>query len=874
MDLRWPLVGRAAELDRVGRLLRGGGRGVLLAGAAGVGKTRLACECLALAAAEGFVPLRVGATRGAAGLPFGAFASFVPDLSTTANRADVLRRIATAVIARGDGSPVALLVDDAHLLDESSAALTHMLAGGDEPLFMLATLRSGEQASDSVVALWKDGLTERLELEPLGEGEIRELVGLALGGSVDPAAVHRLAESAGGNALFLRELIAGAVDSGTLRHTQGIWRLDGALAISSRLIEIVDARLGDLSDEVARALALVALGEPLGAAVFQHMDGETDLERMEALGLITVQRGGRRLDLRLGHPLYGEVVRARLSPLRARTLIGSLADALQATGARRREDTLRIATLRLDGAGALDAELMLRAATIARRRFDLPLAERLARAAVEAGAGFDAGLLLGQLYGWQGRPAEAASQLASLADAAPGDAERAELASARMDVAAFGFNRIPDAVRIADEAEPQIADITCRDHVTAYRARALGWSGRFTTAARVAEPLLGRASGQTLIAACMAAATSMSLAGRISDAVEATYTGHAAHLALVGPPMTFSPTFHLYLRCLAFNCAGRLAEAQALGEAEYAKAVQAGSMEGQGCFSMFLTVTYIEQGRLAAAVRVGAEAAGICRQLGWAMTMRMGLTPYVRALATVGDVDGARAVLAELDARDIGVTDLASADLLRARAWVQVADGTASDGHAYLEESASVARDGGANALESGALHDLARLGCAADVAARLRELAAVCEGPLPAARGAHASALAAGDARGVMAAAGDFEELGASLLAAEAWTDCAVAWRRDGEPRRATAAERRGQTLAARCEGARTPSLIASAPARASLTPRELEIAQLAARGLANKEIAARLFLSHRTVENKLHTCYEKLGADGRADLARALEA
>lgn len=54
---------------------------------------------------------------------------------------------------------------------------------------------------------------------------------------------------------------------------------------------------------------------------------------------------------------------------------------------------------------------------------------------------------------------------------------------------------------------------------------------------------------------------------------------------------------------------------------------------------------------------------------------------------------------------------------------------------------------------------------------------------------------------------------------------------------------------------------------------PRELEIARLAAAGLANKEIAARLCLSHRTVENKLHAAYEKLGVQGRAELARTLE-
>jgi DNA-binding NarL/FixJ family response regulator len=74
------------------------------------------------------------------------------------------------------------------------------------------------------------------------------------------------------------------------------------------------------------------------------------------------------------------------------------------------------------------------------------------------------------------------------------------------------------------------------------------------------------------------------------------------------------------------------------------------------------------------------------------------------------------------------------------------------------------------------------------------------------------------------------------------------------------------------RCEGARTPALTAIAAARAALTPRELEIARLAASGLANKEIAAHLFLSHRTVENKLHACYVKLGASGRDDLPRAL--
>ncbi|MCA1822460.1 MAG: helix-turn-helix transcriptional regulator, partial [Pseudonocardia sp.] len=60
---------------------------------------------------------------------------------------------------------------------------------------------------------------------------------------------------------------------------------------------------------------------------------------------------------------------------------------------------------------------------------------------------------------------------------------------------------------------------------------------------------------------------------------------------------------------------------------------------------------------------------------------------------------------------------------------------------------------------------------------------------------------------------------------------------------------------------------------ARTALTPRPLEMARLAAAGLANKETAARLYLSHRTVENNLYAAYEKLGVAGRDGLARTLE-
>jgi len=56
-------------------------------------------------------------------------------------------------------------------------------------------------------------------------------------------------------------------------------------------------------------------------------------------------------------------------------------------------------------------------------------------------------------------------------------------------------------------------------------------------------------------------------------------------------------------------------------------------------------------------------------------------------------------------------------------------------------------------------------------------------------------------------------------------------------------------------------------------LTPQELQIAQLAARGLSNREIGEQLFLSHRTVGSHLYHLFPKLGITTRAQLANALK-
>ncbi|MFL6247751.1 MAG: response regulator [Thermoanaerobaculia bacterium] len=55
----------------------------------------------------------------------------------------------------------------------------------------------------------------------------------------------------------------------------------------------------------------------------------------------------------------------------------------------------------------------------------------------------------------------------------------------------------------------------------------------------------------------------------------------------------------------------------------------------------------------------------------------------------------------------------------------------------------------------------------------------------------------------------------------------------------------------------------------REVLTPREIEIARMIARGLGNREVGEKLFISEGTVKTHLHTIYEKLGIKSRLQLA-----
>jgi DNA-binding CsgD family transcriptional regulator len=201
-----------------------------------------------------------------------------------------------------------------------------------------------------------------------------------------------------------------------------------------------------------------------------------------------------------------------------------------------------------------------------------------------------------------------------------------------------------------------------------------------------------------------------------------------------------------------------------------------------------------------------------------------------------------------------------------ARPWEAVARGERSTAVALALELAEQARSRGQVTFQLQALHDVARLGEPGRVSRWLHEAAAGAEGQLAPLYVAHADALSSHDAVALDRVASGFAGLGLNLLAAEAAAEAAKHHQAAGRRTAAIAATIKADALAAQCEGARTPAL--DARQSHGLTPRELEIATMAARGLSSKEIAGRLVVSVRTVDNTLRQVYAKLAVNKRAEL------
>ncbi|WP_439658467.1 LuxR C-terminal-related transcriptional regulator [Lentzea sp. HUAS TT2] len=845
MDVSWPLVGRRKEIELIDQVLGGTRHGLVFAGPPGVGKTRLLRAAMDLAAGRDQVVELVAATRAGACVPLGAVSHLLAPGGDDQEPARLFRYAAD----RWRGRRVVLAVDDAHLLDDGSAALVHDLCLRGRAV-VVGTLRDAEGVPDAITALWKDGLVRRVEVPLLPDSAVAALLDRSVDGRVPESVSTVLCRLAAGNPLHLKALVLDGVDSGALRQVDGVWRWHGAPRGAWRLRELVEARLDDCDAAVRFVVELVACGEPLPLGLVERDAG---LDAAEEAGLLCVEQVGRRTVVRLEHPIYGEVLRANMRPIRAREIHRVLAERLAATGLRRRDDVLRFATWQLVAGTRPDAQTALRAAKHAMARYDLALAERLSRAAVDAGAG-DASAVLATVLRWRGRHEDGIALVSDGPPAGVSPEARSHWMSTRAGLLYWGLAHHEEATAILDGSECATHAMVLLSEGQCAKALDIG----LRIAENESAPLDGRLWAYTVVVCASAMLGRTGVALELADDGERLADLHREGSHVGGPFLRMARGYALLL-------AGRLDEARAVAGRGYRDA--AGAEVVVAAWAVLGAMVAQVQGDLRSAVDLLREAVAIEERQDPHGGLRTHLTILAGALAMTGAGTEARQVLDRADALATPVQRVYRAQTEASRAWVLAAGGEHTRAAELALTAAAAARESGLPCVEAIILYDAARHGAAGRVRGRLADLAETADSALVLTCARSATALDEQDGHGLQEVARTFAELPAPLLAAEALVAASRAYRDARRTSDAVAVLAHARQHTARCPAASTPGLVVQDLAEV-LTPREQEIAVLAV-GSSSPDIARRLRLSVRTVDNHLSRVYGKLGVSGRIELA-----
>jgi DNA-binding CsgD family transcriptional regulator len=842
---------------------------VVISAAAGVGKSRLAREACAEAQAVGVPVLWAQATESSAAIPLGALAGLIPAEVRSGQALELVRGSSAAVRAAADGGTVMLAVDDAHLLDPVSATVVLQLAATPD-VFVLATVRTGESTPDAVDSLWKDAGARRLELERVGDGTIVQLVEAGLDGPVEHATMRQIVDACAGNPLYARELVVGAIEDGSMRRERGLWRMDGRPVVTPSLKALIKRRTGALESEVLRPLELLALCEPLQVGELAALTSLEALQSGEERGMLSLAGAADDAEVRLGHPLYGDVIRAEMPVLRARAHRVGLAEMIRRREPLTPEDALRAARLLMDAGAEIPRELLLDAADAASIG-EPALATVLATRAAEAGGGLRAVRLLARSHTIRNEFAAAELVLAaaepdaSRAAAGPADPEAKLYVGQRAHVLYWGVRRVEDARAFLARAERWSSDP--------------GWPGRFEPERIVMDgfdegfvqllPRIHKQLERLDLNDRERYMLEFSLGGGIMEAGRLREADAIGRRLRPRPPLRWGrETYALLLACEAGTESGEdWLELRSYLRQILSEAAGVGDREAAGLATFTLGSLDFHGGRYRDAERWLAEAEAQLEHHDTFDTITAIRSLEAGIACFTGDPAAARDAASSMRERMAGRESrpVRSIYLACGEGWAARAQDGAAGAKVFLRH-ADAARD---LSNRSNLLHQALRAGGRpGPIAAALCELAGRCDSRLIEARAAHAVAVAARDAEALLSAGEELAAIGYGAAAVEATSTGARRLLEEGRLDSARRAAARARDLHPSAQGWEPPAIDGLEGVAVELTPREDQIATLAGRGLTNQEIAEQLVLSVRTVETYIYRAMQKRGVDTRHDL------
>ncbi|UFU07343.1 helix-turn-helix transcriptional regulator [Ruania halotolerans] len=836
-------------------------RGVLVSGAAGIGKSHLLRGVRALLEEAGRLAPVLSACSLGRGIPLGVFVGAldlpVEEMSSPGAVIDAFSRHRSSTV---------LLVDDVDHLDDASLwVVAHLIRTTGLPAIL--TSRGLSTAPDVVRDLYDAGAVVEVAVQGLPDRDALTLVARTMGGAPTPATGAAVVAAGRGNPLHLREIVSGTMADGRLVETPHGWELVGGPTVTPRMGQVIGERFHGVDEPTVEAAAVVAIaGECPADAITE--EARRALTRTELVEYTTCGW------LRLSHPLDAEYLRSRCSAALWHDLTHEAIRVLRGPSAAERPDARRHADLlALDLGQDIDADATIALAEHALGAFDAHLALRAAEAVLALGEQpVAAHRLAGLADSALNRIESADAHLAAAEDAAQTAAERVSVALAQAQHLGMRHHDAAAALAVIERAAGTVEDA---EHVAHLHRAALRWAAvAGMTPPSQSAPVPAELKEAETVMGLITIGLSGVISGPLHESellLSELRRVPADLLALVpGGSALIELTAVMALSFTGDVIATRR-RIEGLIEGTNERAPESvGTWEYALGFIELLS---------ADAEQAYQRACSATTHLAWRDPA--GLLPAAQALSSAAALATGRQMEARQAFEAVPEAAIGDPKVVMLRAWADAwqanHDNRADHAALVLVEAArwllSVQHTFFAGMLA----HCAARIGHRLDDAASVLEAAtALAGGGLLHLLERHAVATRDGDFTSLAAVATDAQELGLVVTAADSWL-----WLSE----HASGARARGfSELQARRYRMSADRLCTERPGMALwrgqadrsllLSARELEVATLAARRLTAKEIAGANGVSVNTVTNQLASAFRKLGVNNRAELREVLGA